>query len=198
MCLILPLHLKDLEEGLAQVMRSDLRFQDDDNRGARRGKTRIGPHYKEVIKTEKDDKAVASRSFSPIKTSTPAKGYDEEEHQTQLLEDPIEALQTQQAANSREKVAIKPAKKQQHHERAPVIREVRKKRVSSPESDEVTQEPDKLVDLNVKLAMLLVDNHRTSLKSYKSVKSAGINSIIDIVATGCSEAEQMDINFLQR
>lgn len=152
----------------------------------------------EVTFTEPETKEFASRSFSPIKTSTPARGYDEAEHQTQLLEDPIEVLQIQQVEEAKRKATMRQVKKQQPKEPALTMRRAPKSALRGTDFDENTEEPDELVNLSVKLAMLLVDNHRNNIKSYKSVKSAGINKIIDIVAAGCSEAEQMDINFLQR
>lgn len=59
------------------------------------------------------------------------------------------------------------------------------------------EKPDKLVDLSLQLALLLVQNHRNSLNSYKASKSVGIDNIINIVATGCHEAESIDTEFLQ-
>jgi hypothetical protein len=63
--------------------------------------------------------------------------------------------------------------------------------------DNNEEEPDRLVDLSVKLTMLLVKNHRNELNAYKISKNTGIDNIINVVAAGCHEAEQMDINLVQ-
>lgn len=136
--------------------------------------------------------AAPNVTLLPVKTSTPFKGYDEEEHQTQLLEDPLEVLQAQQTTETSRSMQAKQVKRQKQAQRnAP------ERFRSNAVPEENDQEPDKLVDLSVNLAMLLVKNHRKNMNVYKATKSAGIDNIISIVAAGCREAEQLDVNCLQ-
>lgn len=221
----------------------------------------------------------ADKMFSPVKTSTPYKGYDEEYNQTQLLEDPLEVLEAQraetrrlaegkkkleeqemvkkqkranekrkaeeqkrleeqkeaearqqaekdrEAAEARKQVENKKKAGEAHrqadqHKKASEARkqaEQKQKAIQHLQAEEqegidlanrkareerevVEQQaiqPDKLEDLSVQLALLLVRNHRNSLNTYKASKSVGIDNIINIVATGCNEAERMDSDFLQ-
>lgn len=242
-------------------------------------------------------KKTANKSFSPVKTSTPYKGYDEEDNQTQLLEDPLEVLEAQRAEARRladegkrleEQEKIKKQKRADERKKAEEKKAEERKRLAEQEEAEARQQaeeereaararkqaeeeraaaevrkqvekqkkaaeqhrqadenkkasearklaeekqkaiellqaeeqegidlanrkareerevvgqqaiqPDKLEDLSVQLAMLLVKNNRNSLNTYKASKSVGIDNIINIVATGCNEAERMDSDFLQ-
>lgn len=99
-----------------------------------------------------------------------------------------------QQAESRKPAPSKEVRHQRDARQAK--RSSREEKFKEPDTSE--EEPDRLVDLSVKLAMLLVKNHRDGLNAYKATKSSGIDKIIDIVETGCREAEQMDIEFLRR
>ena len=174
---------------LAETADSDAEAQKS-TRSARRGRSRAVLDNKTLV-DERVAKEDLNKTLSPVKTSTPYKGYDEEEHQTQFLEDPLEALQ-HQPVEDKKRSTMKHSKQQ--HE---VIAKVTRSSVKSDRDDKEDEEPDRLVDLSVKLSMLLVKNHRNELNAYKMSKSTGIDNIINVVATGCHEAEQMDINFIQ-
>ncbi|KAK9895761.1 hypothetical protein P389DRAFT_69360 [Cystobasidium minutum MCA 4210] len=128
-----------------------------------------------------------NKSLSPVKTSTPYRGYDEEESQTQMLEDPLQALEAQQAEARKIAEAKKKKAEAQKRIKLAARKTQEEKAIANPREQE--EEPDRLVDLSVKLALLLVTNHRKSLDAYKASKSVGIDNIVNIVAIGCKEAE---------
>lgn len=178
----------DIVSAFEKVSRDMPDSEDEGPRPSRRPRRSKAKPVSEPIKSVSASTSIApvNISLSPVRTSTPSKGYDGEESQTQMLEDPFltyniergHSRKTESKKVMEEVVPVQPLPKQ------------------LPRTSAVMEKADKLIDLNVQLALLVVKNHRKGLNAYKTSKSSGIDKIINIVASGCREADQMDVDYL--